>query len=273
MEGLPYKKLKLTSNTNYLKSSEAKVFNFNVQLHSTKTKLAENREIKFVSPPQDILAVKKQVEKQFSIPACVQTVSFNGHTLKNDIKLSDLRVRNGDMFHVEYLAKGDCADLMEIISWLDQLSNAMVHEYSDLNDIAENGLQQKFLRNLPTIFFSWEDTTSRSYVNKLFFADNDGVNMILKVYKFLLQKTWNVMDISFKCFESWILASLFCFTETFPLCRLLIQHNIIEMLTQSLLRVKLEEGWSIHDYDTSGDHFQQSLLVHIICCSVGLLAK
>ena len=252
------------------------MFNFNIQLHSTRTKLTENGEIQLESPAshtQDILDVKKQVQKQFSIPVCVQTVSFNGHTLKNDIKLSDLRVRNGDTFNVKYLAKGDCTDLMEIISWLGQLSNAMAHEYSDLNDIAENGVQQKFLKKLQAIFFSWEDPTSRSYVNKLFFADNDGVGVILKVYEFLLQKTWTEMDITFKYFESWIVASLGCFTETFPLCRLLIQHNIIEMLTQSLLRVKLEEGRRIHDYDTSGDYFQQSLLVQTICCSVGFLAK
>ena len=81
------------------------------------------------------------------------------------------------------------------------------------------------------------------------------------------------MDHKFKYFELWIIATMCCFAETFPLCRLLIQHNIIEMLTQSLLRVKLEEGRRIHDYDKSGDQLQQSLLVHTICCSIEFLSK
>ena len=99
----------LTSNT----SSD--FFHFNVQLHCTKTSLIDKGEIKLESPPQDILDVKKQVERQFSIPVCVRTVSFNGDTLNNHIKLSDLKVRNGDTIHVKYLAKGDCTDLMETI--------------------------------------------------------------------------------------------------------------------------------------------------------------
>ena len=173
----------LTSNT----SSD--FFHFSVQLHCTKTSLIDKGEIKLESPPQDILDVKKQVERQFSIPVCVQTVSFNGDTLTNHIKLSDLKVRNGDTFHVKYLAKGDCTDLMETIFWLWQLSNAMISKSSNLNSIAQIGIQQGLLQNLRASF-SWDDPTSKSYVNKLFFADNDGVSAILKVYEFLLKKNW-----------------------------------------------------------------------------------
>ena len=261
-----YKKLKLMNNT----TSEV----FHVLLCCTKTGLIEEGEIKLESPPhtQDILEVKKQVEKQFSIPVCVQTVSYNGYTLKNGIKLSDLRVRNGDMFHVEYLAKGDCTDLMKIISWLNELSNAMASGSSDLNDIAEVGVQQHLLINLRT-FFSWDDPTSKSYVNKLFFADSGGVGTILKVYELLLQKAWDQMSQLYKYLERWIIGSLWYFSQTVPLCRLLIQHNIIPMLTQSLLRGRLEEGKRIEDFDSSGDRYQQSLLVQTIHNCIGLFLK
>ena len=230
------------------------------------------------SPPhtQNILDVEKQVEKQFSIPVCVQTVSYTtGHGLSNDIKLSDLRVRNGDTFHVKYLAKGNCTDLMNTITWLRQLSSAMASGGSDVDliDVAKTGIQQGLLENLATSFNPWDDPTSQTYVNKLFFVDNDGINVILKVYELLLRKSWNETDVYFKYMEYLIIGSLWNFTQTFPLCRLLIQHNVIPLLTQSLLRVRLEEGRRIKEFDTSGDEFQQDLLRDTICNSIGVFEK
>ena len=274
MEIPPCKKLKLANTA----PSPSEVFNFRVQLHCTKTNLTEEGEIKLESPPltQDILAVKKQVEKQFSIPVCVQTVSYTtGHGLSNDIKLSDLKVRNGDTFHVKYLAKGNCTDLINTITWLGQLSSAMASGSSDadLIDVAEIGIQQDLLDNLGTSFHPWADPTSRTYVNKLFFVDNDGINVILKVYEFLLQKSWNETDVYFKHLECLIIGSLWNFAQTFPLRRLLIQHNVTPMLTQSLLRVRLEEGRGIEEFDTSGDEYQQDLLIDTICSSIGVFLK
>ena len=268
----PCKKLKLVNNT---ESGPSEVFNFRVQLHCTKTNLTEEGEIKLESPPhtQDILDVKKQVEKQFSIPVCVQTVSYTtGHSLSNNIKLSDLKVRNGDTFRVKYLAKASCTNLMNTITWLRQLSSAMASGSSgaDLIDVAEIGIQQGLLWNLETFFSSWANPTN---VNQFFYVDNDGINVILKVYEFLLQQNWNEMYLCFKYLEYSIVWSLYSFVQTFPLRRLLIQHNVISMLTLSLLRVRLEEGRGIEEFDTSGDEFQQDLLIDTICNSIPVLLK
>ena len=263
MEPPPCKQLKLSGNTS---SCSSDFFDFSVQLHCTKTGLVDKGEFKLESPPEDVLEVKKQVERQFSIPVCVQTVSFNGEPLKDNIKLSDLKVRNGDTFHVKYLAEGDCADLMNTITWLRQLSCAMASGSSDadLIDVAEIGIQQDLLINLEEFFSLYNDPTSRTYVNKLFFADNDGVSVILKVYDFLLQKTWNKLDERLKYLECFIIGSLWWFADTLPLCRLLIQHNVIQMVTKSLLRVRLEEGRSIVEFDASGDPDQLDLLKETI---------
>ena len=274
MEMPPCKQPKLSSNIT-LSSSE--VFsNFCFLLHCTKTGLSDidKEEIKSGLPAQDILDIKKQVEKQFSIPVCVQTVSYNGHTLKNDDKLSELRARNGDTFHVEYLAKADCTDIMEIISWLEQLSSAIITASRDIDDIIEDGIQRSLLESLQKDFFSpWYDPTSNSYVNKLFFVDMSGISLILKVYDFLLQKKWNEMDELYNYVERWIIESMWSFAETVPLCRLLIQHNIIQMVTKSLLRVRLEEGRMIEDLDASGDQDQQNLLIDTIQNCIGVFLK
>ena len=83
---------------------------------------------------------------------------------------------------------------MNTITWLRQLSSAMACRSSDadLINVAEIGIQQELLENLHEFFTVYDE--SRTYVNKLFFADNDGLSMILKVYEFLLLKTWNEMD-------------------------------------------------------------------------------
>ena len=225
------------------------------------------------SPPRNILEVKKQVERQFSIPRCVQVISYNGQAIEADTELSALRFRDGDSFHVEYLAKGDCSDLLGTISWLEQLSNAISTGSSDLNEVIQTGMQQESIENLRAYFSPWDDPVLKTYVNKLHFVDNGGIEMILKVYEFLLQRPWNQLGIDLKYLECWVIKSLWDFTETFPLRRLLVKHNIIHMLTQSLLRVRLEEGRKIRDYDTSGSQYQQSLLVEAIFGSTGVLAK
>ena len=274
MEMPPCKQPKPSSN---ITSSSSEVFsNFYIKLHCTKTGLTKKGEIKLESPPrtQEVLAVKKQLEKQFSIPVCVQTVSYNGHTLKNDDKLSELRVRNGDTFHVDYLDKADCTDIMEIISWLEQLSSAIITASLDIDNIIEDGVQRNLLESLQKDFFSsWYDPTSNSYVNKLFFVDKSGISLILKVYEFLLQKTWNKMTENYNYVERWIIESMWSFAETVPLCRLLIQHNIIQMVTKSLLRVRLEEGRTIEDLDASGDQYQQDILLETIHNCIGVFLK
>ena len=263
-------KLKIKRNTTS-KISSTEIFSLNVQLHCTKNGGTDIGEVTLESPLQDILDVKKQVERQFSIPVCVQTVSYTtGHALRNDIKLLDLKVRNGDTFHVEYLAKADCTGIMEIISWLEQLSQAMACESLDLNDIAETGVQKKIIEKLPAY---WNDLTSSSYMNKLHFIHNHGVIEIMKVYDFLLQKPWNQMNQNFKYLECWIIESLGFFAETAPLCQLLIQHNVIPMITQSLLRVRLEEGRRIAEYNISGNPLEESYLVDTIIGSIRTLLK
>ena len=246
---------------------------YSVVLHCTKTNQSEVRDICFESPPVNSSDIKERIEKQFSIPVCVQVLSFEGYTLKGSVSLSTLKVREGDTFHVKYLAKGDCSELTDIISWLEQLSKAVASESPDLNKMVIIGIQRQMISGLHSFFSQWSDPTSKAYVDKLYFVHNGGLKMIMKVYQFLLQKPWNEMDGSLKCLEHLILISLWSFEQNFSLCRLMIQHNVVQMLTKSLLRVRLEEGKMISDYDTSGNRYQQAFLVETIFDSVGVLLK
>ena len=246
---------------------------YSVVLHCTKTNLSEVKDVWFESPPVNTSDIKEHIEKQFSIPVCVQTLSFDGHTLKGSVSLSALRVREGDTFCVDYLARGECSELMEIISWLEQLSNAVTSKSSNLMDIAEIGIRYRLIRNLRSYFSPWSDSPSEKYVNKLHFVHNGGFSMMLTIYKFLLQKPWNEMDENFKYLEHWVVRTLWSFSQTFPLCRLMMQHNAMHLLTKSLLRVRLEEGKMIHSTSSSQRQYHYSQTVQTIFGSIGVLIK
>ena len=251
--------------------NSSEVFKINLLLHCTKNNRSEKSEIKLESPPQNVLEVKRQVERQLSIPRCVQIISYDGNLLKEDVSLSALKFRDGDTFRIEYLTKGDCPDILEIISWLDELSDAATCESSDFIDLLQIGLQKGLFENLQITF----ESVSKSYVNRLYFVDNNGIEMFVKVYKFLLQKQWNQMDWRLKYLERRIVGAFWDFasTESFPLRRLLIRNNLIPLFIQSLLQARLKEGERLHDYDTSGDHSQQIDLAETIFGSIGVLFK
>ena len=236
---------------------------YSVVLHCTKTNKSEVNNIRFESPPVNTSDIMEQIEKQFSIPVCVQVLSFEGCTLKGSNSLSALRVREGDTFRIEYLAKGNCSELMDIISWLEQLLKAVASN-SDFIDITK-------IRNLRSFFSPRSDPTSKTYVNKLYFVSNGGFEMIMKIYEFLLQKPWKNMKEIFKYLEHFIIRLLWSLAHTYPLCHHIVQHNAIPMLTKSLLRVRLEEGKKIPGISSNGYH--HSHIVQTILCSTGVLIK
>ena len=236
---------------------------YSVVLHCTKTNLSEVNNIHFESPPVNTLDIKEQIEKQFSIPVCVQVLAFEGCTLKGSTSLSALRIREGDTFRVDYLAKGDCSELMDSISWLEQLLKAVASN-SNLIDITK-------IRKLRSFFSPRSDPSSRTYVNKIHFVFNGGFKMIMKIYEFLLQKQWKKMKENFKYLEHLIIRLLWSLAHTYPLCHHMVQHNAIPMLTRSLLRIRLEEGKQIAGISSNGYH--HSHIIQTIICSIGVLIK
>lgn len=244
-----------------------------VMLYCTKTKQTEQKKVWFETPPSSVLDVKKQIQKQLSIPVCVQTLSYDGQKLLDNIKLKRLMVRDSDSFHVQFLSTGHCAEITEICDWMTSVLNAIKQRASDLNRVIVLGIRQRLIVNLGSYFSPWEDPLGITYADKLYFADIDGVQVIMDLYACLLQQSWTQLNRNLKYLEYQILRVLWRFSETFALRRLLVQHKVIPMCTQSLLRVKLQEGKQIRDLDTSKDPYEKSLLVQTISNSIGVLFK
>lgn len=90
---------------------------FHVELFCTVSSQTSNHTISFSDLPKTGLSIKENVEDQFSIPVCVQSLDYDAGPLSDDANLEQLRIRSGDRFVVRYSSKGDCKGIKEVISW------------------------------------------------------------------------------------------------------------------------------------------------------------
>ena len=268
-----------SSNTTSANMSEKTIW-FEVVLHCTKTGQTDHKTITFPSCPLSIYDVKLQVEKQYNIPACTQVLTYETFPMEDKVKLKAVRVRNGDTFHISYLAEGHCAEIIEIISWMGLALALLRHENpsvsegitASLNDFVSFGIQEEMIEDLAfKYFFPWLDPVK--YVNKLHFVYNGGVDIIMEVYGALLRQPWEECVFKLKYVEYGILRVLWNLTETFPLRRLVTQNKGIQMCIQSMLRVRLEEGKKIEDFEPLANPIQKTLLVETIVAGLGTLCK
>ena len=274
---------KQSLNTERKKQDEPCVLSLNLVLHCADTGEVEHATITFGSVPTVVLDIKKRIEKQHSIPVCIQALSCEGHALIDSDELSMLRTREGDTLHVKYLAKGHCTEINRTIRWMRFLLAALEYEdtaqysndvplVSDLWEVITIMLQEEMIENLAfKYFFPWLEPAK--YVNKLHFVYNDGVPVMMKVYELLLRIPWKDNILRLKYIEYAILRVLWNITETFPLRRLVIRHKGIQMCTQSMLRARLDEGKRVEELEPLSTPTEQSILVETIAAGLGALCK
>ncbi len=251
---------------------------YNIFLHCTTTKQSEQKVVSFDNTPLNILDVKRQIEKRFSIPVCVQVIAYNSCILKDDTILIALRIRDGDTFHVKYLEKGHCSEIVEIIDWMRlvlagiQLENpsATVDMSWELNNLVTRGINNEMIQSLAfKYFFPWLDPVK--YVNKLHFAYHGGVEILMELDGALLQEKWQERHMILQLVESLLLRVIWNLSETFPLRRAITKNKGIERCIQSMLHYKLEEG-SRFEYVVSNHSFE-GVLRDTIVGGLGVLCK
>ena len=245
-----------------------------VMLHCTKTNHFETQRIHFDCPPTIILEVKEEIQKQFSLPVCVQVLSFDGYTLRDGDKLSLLKIRDGDTICVKYLAKANCSDLDDTVAWLKRLSNALNPEIFPFypESVIFFGIHNQTIENLFEYLNPWYDPTGVSYSNKLHFVHIGGFKFLMEIYAVILRKPWREMSEGMKYVEKSIPSILWSLVETIPFRQLVFQHNGIQMCSQSLLRVQVEEGKWTEAFESLSLQSQDDL-AETIFASAGILCK
>lgn len=254
---------------------------FHVDLFCTETSLTSNRAISFPDCPKTVLSIKEKVEDKFSIPVCVQSLSYETNPLSDDATLEQSKIRAGDRFEVKYSSEGDCKGINEIVSWFGLVKMyllaedpSIAHPLSDsFEDVLMLGIEEELVEKLAFDYlFPWLD--ARKYANKLHFVHCGGLNVVMEVYEAILARHWKTCVLKLKYVEYGILRILWNLSETMELRRLILRHNNngLSLCIKSLLRQKLQEGETIED-NTGGHQAYSWVLVENIGAALGLLCK
>ena len=231
----------------------------NVLLNCEQTKSSAIKQIHFQSLPTTPLEIKKKIEEDFSIPACVQTLHYQSMILKDSDQLQHTHFRSGDTFTVDYPAKAECEMIQNVVKWLKALLELLksIEESSNHDQESDNLMSSQKIENLilegeddntrealtNTLFFPWEDEKTR--VNLSYFHDKGGLDVLMKIYGTLVGKEWGGLGIGeeFHIHLENVCCTAVCrYSATFPLRRQIIQLGGLEMCTTTLLRRKIREG-------------------------------
>lgn len=238
------------------------------------------KEICLPALPSTTQELKSAIERTCNVPACVQDLSFESHPLvaKDDVKLA--RIRNGDTINVQYLAEGDCTEVVQIIIWmggilavLKQESPSITRGISEsLDGLVTHGIEHELIENLAfDYFFPWLD--AKKYVNKLHFVNNGGLEIMMELYSLLQRESWGVCLLKMKYLEYGVLRVLWNLSETFPLRRAIVQLGGLEMCMCSLMREGVVKGEAIVDRHSPRGANQDWILIENIGAALGTLCK
>ena len=214
---------------------------FQAELICEGTKTTEVRSFTLKSQPSTFLDIKRAIEKEFSIPVCVQRLSHQSCVVMDLDNPVLSYVRSGDTFTVCYPSRGDCVRVVKVIEWLKRLVNAISHrlqygavvskEYHTLLSMEYADVSKDFCLCL---IYPWTDQTK--YVNKLHFDSLGGVELALNLYKSLeTARQKNVALFRRDYLEIHCALFVANFTQTFPLRRRIIQHGGLELSIETFL--------------------------------------
>lgn len=249
-------------------------------LHCTDNQTKKVKEINFPTLPCTTKQLKSAIEAQCSIPACVQTLTFESHPLVSDNDVRTARVRSGDTIHVSYLSEGDCEDILQVISWMGVILATLKHESPSvdrgmsegLNELVTYGIEFELIENLAfEHFYPWLD--ARKYANKLHFVCNGGLEIMMELYSLLQRETWGQCLLKMKYLEYGILRVLWNLSETFALRRAIISLGGLDMCMRSLLRESVIKGEAIVDRQSPRGTNHDWILVENIGAALGTLCK
>ena len=161
---------------------------FHLQLKCTSRKSTDSKILSLSSFPSSILELKQAIESRFSIPVCVQSVSYQLAPLSDSDSLLERRIRSGDTLSVSYLCEADCKLIREVIEWLKNVTATIQIEHlteeggTNTDDIIKIGF---FESEYPILFhksFRWLDP--KCYANKLYFKAMGGLQAVIELYRY-----------------------------------------------------------------------------------------
>ena len=253
---------------------------FKLQLNCIARKSHDTKALRFNSFPSSIHTIKKAIEDHFSIPTCVQKISYQGITIRDDSFIDTFKhVRSGDTLTVDYRCEADVREIYEVVDWIKKVTRALIEEKNMpqgspiMHALILEGSRNRYHEILPTQIFDWLD--AKAYVNKIHFMECGGLVAILDLYSCILEQEWKDMPPSYKFLESFCSLSLANFGETFYFRRVLLKNHVLEMAMRSVTRIKMKIGGDFvveetdslknEDYGSTVLKLVLDNALHIIC--------
>ena len=239
-----------------LASSTADGATFSIVLHSSSDVTASF--LRLPAFPETVADLQRDVETQFCVPRCCQTLVFEGVPLRGgDDTLRAHRVRNGDTFHVHYRSMADVKEIRGVVDSMQEALNTIEesynhhphyytpgHEFDRENVLGaitqfEQHIKPEMVECLATHYFQ-PFTSERAIANRLYFLDIGGLEMLHKLYCVVLKYPWEVTVVTLQYLEQAILRVLWNITASFDIRLHVLRYPFIELCVQSALRVPIQ---------------------------------
>ena len=216
------------------------VATYKVELHCSRDNSTTTGSLQFKAIPVMALDVKRAIQSTYSIPTCVQRLSYQSTVLQDGDQL-DSSLRSGDTFHVTYMGRGECREVEEGVRWMweliEALENTGEESKAELDALLLRGRAENHDNNLSThLFIPW--CTDVKYVNKLHFVAEKGLDALMKLYTLATSES---MKENIKCkeVEHMCLTSIANFCATHELQKLALQYGAQDRIKSSFLSTRL----------------------------------
>lgn len=258
---------------------------FKLQLNCQAKKSSEVKLLTLPSFPTSAGEIKEAIQAEFSIPACVQKLSYHSIPLTETGSLLDAcrHMRSHDTFTVDYSCEADVEKIDEVVGWVREVTQSLYREDAEPNSVKtlhtliHRGVRKKYDLLLAMEIFDWMD--AKAYVNKIYFMDNGGLEAVLVLYKFVLEKEWTNMPQTYQFLEAFCSHAFANFGETLYLRRVLVERaDGLDMATRSLKRVRMRiEGDQVFEGLVSptagGSEYSQYALKRILENALNIICK
>lgn len=177
--------------------------------------------------------LKQRIEEQHDIPIHLMKLIMNSANLADNQTLDQLKVNNGDTFVVQYYSKADCQAINTCITVLNNLTQQL----EDDGNISSRNVEWNLANLGYRLFLPWLDV--RKYANKLYFVSKDGLVLINKSLRILLDMPRESISRELQKVEGVLLVLLWNITEDAHIRRAVVRAGGLESCIKALVIKKV----------------------------------
>lgn len=222
---------------------------FHVLLRATVDGVVKKGKVTFSRFPKTGAEFKREVERQYHVPVCVQMLSFHTSAICDNTRLKSLKVQEGDTIEISYPAEAEIEYFTMLLNTLTRIISSLKQTLPQLLDGAEiTGEMHNHL--LPDCDAFSQDSSHIEYfsvfpmgtpnANQLYFIHNNGLTLLVEMYELLHLLSWHQLPLEVQELEYACLKVMWNFSATLGIRRLLMARGVLQCTFHSLMRVKVE---------------------------------